>query len=130
MSRYSFLQLICDTGKIFLGHIDTITGSFSCWHEKLSSIVWTPVYTAPNCGTETCPICNQPRSQGSLSCLFFLFQDRRGAASSRHKTAPKSPFSCVSRRPIRYGFHVAARTIRYSVAIALKSFKFVLLHIK
>ena len=50
MSRYSALQLICDTGKILFGHVDTITASFSCWHEKLSNIVWTPVYTAPNCG--------------------------------------------------------------------------------
>ena len=62
VSRYSALQLTCDTGKISFGHVDTIMESFSCWHDKLSSIIWTPVYTAPNCGTETCPICNQPRS--------------------------------------------------------------------
>ena len=30
VTRYSALQLICDTGKIFFGHVDTITASFSC----------------------------------------------------------------------------------------------------
>ena len=63
MSRYSALLLICDTGKIFFGHVDTIMGSFSCSHENLSSIVWIPVYTAPNLAQK--PVryqCNQPRS--------------------------------------------------------------------
>ena len=30
VTRYSALQLICDTGKIFFGHVDTVTESFSC----------------------------------------------------------------------------------------------------
>ena len=63
MSRYSALLLICDSGKIFFGHVDTIMESFSCWHENLSSIVWIPVYTAPNLAQK--PVryqCNQPRS--------------------------------------------------------------------
>ena len=30
VSRYSALQLICDTGKIFFGRVDTVTASVSC----------------------------------------------------------------------------------------------------
>ena len=33
--------------------------------------------------------------------------------------APKSPFLCVNRGPIRYGFRTDAKAILYSVNIAL-----------
>ena len=34
--------------------------------------------------------------------------------------APKSPFLCVNRSPIQYGFRAGAKAIRYSVNIILK----------
>ena len=43
-------------------------------------------------------------------------QDRSGA-----ETAPKSPFLCVSKSLIRYGFRAGARAIRYCENIALVS---------
>ena len=129
MSRYSALQLICETGKIFFGHVDTITENFSFRHEKLSSIIWTPVYAyATNLVARVLSLASRRQEGEPWERGWYVtthFQERRGAASLRHKTAPKTPFSCVNRRPFPCGFHAAARTIRYSVGIALKSFKFV-----
>ena len=48
------------------------------------------------------------------------FKDRRGVAQLRavKEIAPKSPFWCVNRSPLRYGFRVGARAVGYRVTIA------------
>ena len=71
--------------------------SFSCQHEKLSDIVWTPI---------------------RYVTLHFI-----GATQLRtvREIAPKSPLLCVNWNPIPYGFRVGAKAIQYSVNIALNS---------
>ena len=51
-------------------------------------------------------------------CDRLHFRDRPGAAPLQ-KHAPKSPFLCVNRIPIRYGFCAGVKAIRYIVKIGL-----------
>ena len=48
-----------------------------------------------------------------------LSRSARRSFASLPETALKSPFSCVNKRPFRYGFRAGARAFRYSVVIAL-----------
>ena len=77
------------------GSVHTITDSFSCRSEKVSGAVRT------------------------LSrYVTFHLRDRRDTASLVTETAPKSPFLCANRSPVRYGFCAGANSVRYSVIIA------------
>ena len=60
--------------------------------QKLSGRVWTPNW-----------------------CVTLHFRDFRSVT----EIAPKSPFLCVNRSPIRYGFRVGKKATRYSMNIAL-----------
>lgn len=55
--------------------------------------------------------------------IMWLSTDRQGAASLLYdpvtKIAPSSPFLCVNRNHIRYGFSASAKAIWYIVNIAL-----------
>lgn len=50
--------------------------------------------------------------------MTIHFQDRSGKASLRCKNRAQIRVAFVNRSPIRYGFCVGARAIRYSVDIA------------
>ena len=71
------------------------TDSFLCRQEKFSCIVWTPI-----------------------RYVTLHFRDPRGAASLRYRKRAKSPFWCVNRSLIRYGFYAGAKAIRFCVNIA------------
>ena len=55
--------------------------------------------------------------------IMWLSTDRQDAASLRYdpvtKIAPSSPFLCVNRNPIRYGFRAGAKAIWDIVNVAL-----------
>ena len=72
------------------------TDSFLCRQEKFSCIVWTPI-----------------------RYVTLHFRDPRGAASLRYRKRAKSPFWCVNRSLIRYGFCTGAKGIRFCVNIRL-----------
>ena len=62
-----------------------------------------------SCRRKSCPVLYEHLSDMWLSTLEI------GAAQLRTVTeiAPKSPFLCVNRSPIRYGFRAGAKAVRY-----------------
>ena len=94
MSKYSALPVICGTGKIF---------SWPCRHYNgaIFMLTWKAIQhsmntclhctAALNCGTETCPICNQPHSV------------RAGNSNSRDVSVVASPPSFSRPPPERPG---------------------------
>ena len=52
--------------------------------------------------------------------MTLQFRDNAGQLRTVTEMAPKSPFLCVNRSPLRYGFHAGAKTIRYRANIALR----------
>ena len=70
----------------------------------LSGVVFVLTRKATCYSVKTYPKCDPPR--------------KRSALRSVREIAPKSPFLCVNRSPIRYGFRAGTKDIRYSVNVA------------
>jgi len=75
------------------------------WTEALSGMVFVPAQKLSGIRVWT-----------PIPYVTLVFRDRHGAVQLRSltKIAPKSPFLCVNRSPIRYGFRASTKAIWYS----------------
>ena len=85
---FRFVRYAC--GSILSRLWSDYTG---CRHQHLSGSVWTLLSDSD----------------------YLHFRDRRDAASLRYKIAPKSPFLCVNRSAIQYGFRAGTKALQNSI---------------